>query len=199
MLILQLITMSLTRRSRQGKLHLIFGPMYAGKTTELIRLKDRAENAGKKTIAIKYYKDVRYDNQQLSTHDKIKRSAICSHGSSLKKTIESIIDIEQYDCFFIDEIQFYEDGAEVSDNLANLGYEVVVCGLQGDFKRQTFKVIADLIGLADQFTHLTAIDRETGNEASFTARFSGEIEQEVIGGEDKYIATDRDHYLKINK
>ena len=56
-------------RSQNGRIHLIIGPMYAGKTTELLRLKKRAEIAGQKCLAIKFYKDLRYDEDRLSTHD----------------------------------------------------------------------------------------------------------------------------------
>ena len=52
-----------------GKLNLICGPMFSGKTTELIRRYTRYELAGKKCILIKYSKDTRYDNNNIVTHD----------------------------------------------------------------------------------------------------------------------------------
>ncbi len=189
---------------QSGSLHLIIGPMFCGKTTELIRLKTRAEIGQKKCIMIKYSKDTRYDSGEgdvrvtLSTHDQRKADAINSVGNNLHKTIDSINHIDQYDYIFIDEIQFYEDGAEVCDQLANRGFQVVACGLQSDHLRQPFGCIPNLFSCADKITHLTAIDAETGGEASFTARLSNETEQEVIGGADKYIAVDRSHYFQIN-
>ena len=126
---------------RAGKIHLILGPMYAGKTTELIRLRNRAKSAGKKCLIIKYCKDIRYDIEKLSTHDQLKIDALISEGNNLRKTLLKIPNLTDYDCLFIDEIQFYEDAATVCDQLANEGYEVIVCGLQSNFKRQTFKVI----------------------------------------------------------
>jgi len=185
-------------RIQKGKIHLIIGPMYAGKTTELLRLKKRAEIAGQKCLAIKFYKDLRYDEAKLSTHDQEKTDAFVSKGNNLKNTVDSVIDLHQYDSIFIDEIQFYEDGAETCDDLANRGFEVVVSGLQGDFKRKKFGCIPDLIPLVEKITHLTAVDSRTGGDAAFTARLTDETAQEVIGGKETYIAVDRFHYMEIN-
>lgn len=183
---------------RVGNIHLILGPMYAGKTTELIRLINRAKIAGKKCLTIKYYKDIRYDVEKLSTHDQLKINALISEGNSLMKTLSKVKNLTDYDCLFIDEIQFYEDAATVCDQLANEGYEVTVCGLQSNFMRKTFKVISDLLGFCDHLTHLTAIDSLTGNEASFTARLTSETQEELIGGQETYLAVDRSHYFAIN-
>jgi len=173
--------------------------MYAGKTKELLRLKDRAEIAGRKCLVIKFYKDVRYDEKKLSTHDLIKSDALISSGNNLRATVDSISDLLDYDCIFVDEIQFYEDGAETCDKLANEGFEVVVSGLQGDFQRKKFGCIPDLVPLAEKITHLTAIDAQTGEEAAFTARLTAETAQELIGGKESYIAVDRLHYLEIHQ
>lgn len=181
-----------------GLIHLIIGPMYAGKTNKLIQLKQEAEKNGKKCLAIKYYKDIRYSCELLSTHDQLQIPALISEGNSLKETFDKVENLHEYDCLFIDEIQFYPDAAVICDQLANEGYEVIVCGLQSDFLRRTFKVVSELVGLSERITHLTAIDSKTGHLASFTARLSYEVEQEVIGGFDKYIAVERSHYLQMN-
>ncbi len=184
--------------SKGGNLHVIIGPMFCGKTTELIRLKTRAEIAGKKCLVIKYHQDLRYDAEQLSTHDLIKVNAFISDGNCLQSTIDKINHIGQYDSIFIDEIQFYDDGDRVCDQLANRGFEVVVCGLQSTYQRQPFGCMPKLLACAEKITHLTAIDAKTGGEAAFTTRLSTETEQEVIGGVDKYLAVDRFHYFQIN-
>jgi len=180
-----------------GQIHLILGAMFAGKTTELLRRKRRAELAGKKCLLIKYYGDNRYDETKIVTHDHITENAIISAGNSLKKTIDIIANLENYHCIFIDEIQFYQDGAQICDYLANSGFDVTVCGLQGDYQRNIFQCISDLIPKVEEIVHLTAIDKMTGNDATFTARITSELEQEVIGGGDKYMATDRKHYMSL--
>ena len=187
-----------------GKIHLIIGPMRSGKTSELLRRKRRSEYANKKCLLIKYYKDTRYDpvigsTERIVTHDLVSDEAIVSTGNSLRQTLMSVKDLSTYRCLYIDEIQFYDDAAEVCDDLANRGYDVTVSGLQGDFQRKIFKSVSDLIPLCEDVVQLTAIDPVTGNEAPFTYRISSEKEQEVIGNTDKYIAVDRAHYLQLTQ
>jgi thymidine kinase len=201
-------------RSNNGSITVILGPMFSGKTSELMRRMRRQTVANKKCLAIKYYHDNRYDRlaldvsnfakkqidevqeNMLSSHDLIKVTAILSKGNNLEETINSIENLEDYDCLFIDEIQFYNDGASTADFLANQGFEVTVCGLQSDYLRKPYGCIPQILAYAETIVHLTAIDSITGQEASFTARISNEKEQEVQGGSDKYIAVDRQHYMK---
>jgi len=193
-------------REQVGSIHLIIGPMYAGKTTEMLRLKRRAELAGKRCLTIKYHLDTRYetksdgeDKSVIITHDKVTDYAHRSCGDNLSETISHIDDVHQYDCIYIDEIQFYSDGASVCDQLANSGIEVVASGLQGDYQRKIFKTISELIPMSDRITHLTAIDGRTGQEASFTARIVSNDGQKLIGGPESYIATDRAHYNLLHQ
>ena len=167
-------------------------------TSELIRLKTRAEIGGKKCLVIKYCKDNRHDETKLSTHDLIKAEAIPSIGNSLKNTIDKVLDLKQYNSIYVDEIQFYTDGSEICDQLANAGYDVVVSGLQGDFERKPFGCVPFIIPLAEKITHLTAVDPKTGNDAPFTARYTKEKELELIGATDKYLSVDRSHYYELN-
>jgi thymidine kinase len=180
-----------------GSICLIFGSMFAGKTGELLRRKRRAELANKKCLMIKYYKDTRYSVDKIATHDMITSDAVISDGNSLGATVGKVDNLSQYQCVFVDEIQFFTDGAEVCDHLANMGMDVTVCGLQGDYNRVIFPTIAKLIPMTETFVPLTAIDSVTGHDASFTARITQETGQEIIGGKDKYIATDRQHYFEI--
>jgi thymidine kinase len=193
-----------------GSLHLILGPMHSGKTTELLRRKRRAEIAHKKCVVIKYGDDRRYDTSssdsdsssglptgKIYTHDHVSETAVVSLPHDLRGTLHNIPQLESYQCIFIDEIQFYPDAAEVCDQLADQGHSVTVCGLQGDFMRRLFVPIGELIPLAESITHLTAIDPETGQDASFTARLGLQTEQELIGGVGQYIATNRAHYHSI--
>lgn len=182
-----------------GWIKIILGSMYSGKTGDLLRRHRRDVIAGKKCLLIKYCHDTRYDKDHLVTHDQVMEKAIISVGNSLQTTIDRISDLSTYDSVFVDEIQFFHDGAQVCDRLANQGYEVTVCGLQGDYQRQIFETIAGLIPRAEKIIHLTAIDRETHQEASLTARISKESEREVIGGIGKYLAVDRQHYLSLQQ
>ena len=172
------------------------GPMFAGKTTELLKLKDRAEIAGRKCLLIKYCQDTRYSSNTesvLVTHSHQSAVAVVSAGKSLQQTLNSI-NYTDYHVILIDEIQFYDDGAEVCDQLANKNHQVIVSGLNGDYLRQPFTTISKLIPKIEQITYLTAIDSRTGRDASFSMRITTSDTQEVIGGAETYQAVDRSTY-----
>jgi thymidine kinase len=180
-------------------LHVITGPMYSGKTSELIRLKNRAEVAKNKCLVIKYHDDSRYDLEKLSTHDQIKTEAVSSIGNSLSDTISSIKfdELDKYQYIFIDEGQFYNDGAEVCDSLANRGFKVIVAALQGDYLRKPIGCVPELLAYADKITHLTAIDSETGEDAPFTSKISDKSidnSGKLIGGKETYRAVSRKNW-----
>lgn len=179
-----------------GTIHLIIGPMWAGKTSELIRLKRRSDLIGRKTLCIKYFNDCRYSDENINTHDGVSYPAIKSTGKSLKETIKNINNVLNYDDVFIDEIQFYDDACEICEMLANCGINVIVCGLQGDFNRNGFKSVIELLPKADKITHLTAIDKKDGNDCAFTKRLNTDEKIEVIGGKDIYEACNRKNYFK---
>jgi len=175
-------------------LKLFIGPMYSGKTTTLLCRLERYKIGGKKCIIIKYKNDTRYDKDMVVTHSNNKHDALCTE--LLSEVEDKIMD---YDVILIDEIQFYKDAAFICNKWAN--EKIVECyGLNGDYKREPFEQISLLIPLSDKITHLTAIDKNNGEHAPFTYRTSDEINQEVIGGMDKYIALSRKSYnLNINR
>lgn len=176
-----------------GKLSLILGPMFSGKSTILLTRYRRYQIAGKKCLLIKYAKDTRYSNSEemLVTHDQVSYKATSCH-----KLEEVHQLIQDYDVICIDEIQFYADAHIYCDQWANAGKIVEVCGLNGDYRRKPFEQISLLIPLADDISYITAICKATGRDASFTMRLSNEKEQEVIGSTDKYQAVSRECYLK---
>lgn len=169
-----------------GKLNLICGPMYSGKTSELCRRYTRYKLAGKKCLLIKYKNDNRYNNNKLATHDKKMYDAI---NCSLLKEIDT--KIIKYDVICIDEIQFYEDAHIYTDKWANEGKIVEACGLNGNYKREPFEQISKLIPKVENITFLTAIDEVNGEEASFTKRIVDSQETELIGGKESYVACSR--------
>lgn len=181
-------------------IHLIMGPMFSGKTSELMRLYRRARIAGKSCVIVKYQHDNRYQqddqDQALYTHDQISiKNVINSINDSLKTTLTYYLtNLVSPTWFFIDEIQFYTDAAEICDHLANQGHTLIVTGLQGDSNRQLFPSMIDLIPKCDKITHLTAIDPQNGEEAPFTARIVSNQNQILIGGTNCYRAASRKTY-----
>jgi thymidine kinase len=171
-----------------GKLHLIIGPMFSGKSTLLLTRYRRYKIAGKNCILIKYGNDNRYDesNTMLVTHDQIKYEAVAC------TKLEDLNDfIKDYDVICIDEIQFYPDAAKYCDQWAFEGKIVEACGLNGDYLRKPFEQISLLIPLSDDIQHVKAVCKTTGLDAPFSYRTSKEEGQEVIGGQDKYRAVSR--------
>ena len=116
-----------------GKVNLIIGPMYSGKTSTLLSRFRRYSIGGKKCLLVKYEGDTRYDDEMVVTHDQTKENAIkCSYLYD----IEPIIN--KYDVICIDEIQFYKDAHIFCDKWANLGKNIEACGLNGTFDRKPF-------------------------------------------------------------
>lgn len=169
-----------------GLIELIFGPMFSGKTTELIRRVNRFMIAKKTCVVIKYIKDTRYsDDNFISTHNYLKLPALpCGEH------LNSIYDkIKNYDCIGIDEGQFFSDIVEFTSKLADKkGKIVIVSALDGTFKRKPFGNVLDLIPLAENVAKLHAICSICCDEAPFSKRIGLETEIEVIGGSEKYEA-----------
>ena len=188
---------SLTKSSQySGSLHLIIGPMFSGKTTELLRIYNRYKIANKLCVLVKYKDDTRYDsNHKVVTHNNKCDEAqfVCTHLSDIFKN-ENIINAN---IICIDEIQFYPDADIICDMWANNGKTVIVSGLNGDYKREPFEIISKLIPKAENITYLTAICKQTGKEACFTKR-KRKIKNKdllLIGGEETYCAVTRKNYF----
>lgn len=171
-----------------GRVELILGPMFSGKTTELMRRMRRYQLGGKNCLIIKYDKDTRYDSKCVCTHDgKIQSECII-------KSDLTDISIDSYDAIFIDEIQFFFDAPKILNSWANTGIHVHVCGLNGTYRQTPFPVISNLLPLCENILFLTAICKDTGNEASFTYKHTLTTEYEPIeqiGGGEIYAAIDR--------
>jgi len=176
-----------------GKLNLILGPMFSGKSTTLLNRYRRYKIAGKKCLLVKYSKDNRYSDKQIVTHDNLRYDAISCNEL---KDIKNIID--EYEVICIDEIQFYIDGAHYADLWVNNGKIVEACGLNGDYLRLPFQQISLMIPRVDNITFMTAVCQETGDDAIFTKRLVKEYGQELIGSDDIYKAVSRKIYLKKN-
>jgi thymidine kinase len=175
-----------------GMITLILGPMFSGKTTELIRQYNRNILVNKKCIMIKYAGDDRYDYNSVVTHDGVK---ICGIKCNNLEQVDELV--SDYDVICIDEIQFYTDGDIYCDKWANEGKKVYACGLNGTFKRTEFSVISRLIPKVEKIKFLKAICKENGNEASFSKLDMIDVGDkiEIIGGAEKYRAVDRVEYF----
>lgn len=171
---------------KKGQIQVVFGPMFSGKSTELIRRLKRYQLANHECLIIKYANDVRYDESGIATHDRVVLPAI----SSLE--LESLSSrAVNYSVIGIDEGQFFPDIVEFCEKMANDGKIVIVAALDGTYQKKGFGNILNLVPLAESVIKLTAVCMICYNEASYTKRRGQEKEVELIGGKDKYLAVCR--------
>ena len=144
---------------------LITGPMFSGKTTELLRMLERSRIAKKTCLLIKWAEDDRYDCTRVVTHDK--RSATASLSCT---ALPDITEVVAYDVVGIDEGQFFPGLAEFCDAVANAGSEVFVAALDGTYQREPFPAIAALIPLAEFVKKIHAVCVSCGRLAAYSVR-----------------------------
>merc|ERR1712110_1141407 len=114
--------------------------MFSGKSTELLRKVRIFEVARHNCLVIKYGKDTRYSDTELSTHDRQMRTAVSTTQLSDIETLAS-----KYTVIGIDEGQFFEDVTEFSMRMANAGKVVIIAALDGTFEQKPFMNIVNLL------------------------------------------------------
>src|SRR5690554_1555032 len=150
-----------------GSIEVVCGPMFAGKTEELIRRIRRLEIAKQKFLVFKPAVDNRYSNDEIVSHNNNSKNAINVKDSS--EILKHIIDDVQV--VIIDEAQFFDDGVvEIVDRLADQGKRVIVGGLDRDFRGNPFGPMPKLLAIAEVVTKLTAICSVSGIPATRTQR-----------------------------
>ncbi|KAK7002765.1 thymidine kinase cytosolic [Biomphalaria glabrata] len=182
------------KNTSSGQIQIIFGPMFSGKTTELMRRMKRYQIANYRCLIIKYAKDIRYDLNGIATHD---RQTLAAISAEILSDLQS--EALKHDVIGIDEGQFFPDIVQFCDKLANQGKIVIVAALDGTFQKKGFGDILNLVPLAEHVLKLTAVCMNCYNEASFTKRKGSETEVEVIGGSEKYLAVCRQCFTSPNK
>jgi len=181
-------------KGKRGKIQVIFGPMFSGKSTELIRRMKRYQIANYSCLVAKYDKDDRYDQDGIATHDRQTLGAQISANELMPMFDHA----QKFDVVGVDEGQFFPDIVEFCEKLADGGTVVVVAALDGTYLRQGFGNILNLVPLAESVVKLTAVCMTCYADASFTKRKGCEKEVEVIGGADKYLAVCRSCYTSLS-
>nr|XP_054312648.1 thymidine kinase, cytosolic isoform X2 [Pongo pygmaeus] len=174
----------------RGQIQVILGPMFSGKSTELMRRVRRFQIAQYKCLVIKYAKDTRYSSS-FCTHDRNTMEAL--PACLLRDVAQEALGVT---VIGIDEGQFFPDIVEFCEAMANAGKTVIVAALDGTFQRKPFGAILNLVPLAESVVKLTAVCMECFREAAYTKRLGTEKEVEVIGGADKYHSVCRLCYFK---
>ena len=192
-------------------LELAVGPMFSAKTSFLVELYKQYKFCEISVAVINHSIDNRYDNEMLSTHDKVKIP--CIKSDKLMDLYTEYIDIEHptdsiprlqdkfkvmsSEVILINEGQFFTDLEEFVKLMLVKGKKIYVSGLDGDFERKKFGHILDLIPLCDKVTKLTSLCSlcKDGTRAIFSKRLTNETEQTVVGS-DNYIPVCRSCYEK---
>jgi len=151
----------------KGFIEVVCGPMFAGKTEELIRRIKRLEYAKQNVLVFKPTVDVRYEKDEIVSHNLSKKpSIVISESKEIYQYIQ-----EATDAVVIDEAQFFDDGiVNVAETLADRGIRVIIGGLDRDFRGEPFGPMPQLLAIAEFVTKLTAICVKSGLPATRTQR-----------------------------
>jgi len=164
----------------EAYLKVIIGPMWSGKSTEVVNIYKYNQIAQIPTLVVNFAEDKRYHETKLSTHDKM--MIPCMRFMKLAHLLD-YKELHNYKSIVIDEAQFFEDLSDAVAILLQMKKFVYVCGLDGDFQMRKFGQILDIIPMADEVVKkqaLCAICRN-GKKASFTKRLTSESSQKLIG------------------
>ena len=175
-----------------GWIEVICGPMFSGKTEELIRRLVRAQIAKQRVAIFKPSTDNRFAEDYIVSHNKRKiKSLIIKNAEEIKKYSKDS------DVIGIDEAQFFDlSRIEICKKLAREGKRIVVAGLEKDFLTKSFGSMPDLLVDAEYITKVNAICMQCGDPANYSHRISSEQKQVVVGETDKYEALCRRCYIE---
>lgn len=155
------------RISNQGWIEVICGPMFAGKSEELLRRLNRMSFANLKCLAFKPKLDSRCTGEIRSRDGRKTKAVEIEDCYQIYRVVEK----ERPDVIAIDEVQFFDDNIiEIVQTLADLGINVLVAGLDRDFRGEPFGPIPALLTIAERITKLTAICTVCGADASRSQR-----------------------------
>jgi thymidine kinase len=192
--------------TKAGLIEVICGPMFSGKTEELIRRLRRAKIARQRVVVFKPRIDNRYDEVQIVSHSSQKIPSIPVEDTSAMQHCLTQLD-SPVDVVGVDEAQFFDASLlEFVDDLANKGTRVVIAGLDQDYLGRPFGAMPNLLAIADVVTKQYAVCVMCGSPASKSQRVAtekaGEVSdrQVLVGAEQLYEARCRRcHRHEIDK
>ena len=177
---------------RPGRIEVVCGSMFSGKTEELIRRLRRAKFARQRVEIYKPAIDKRYSEEEVVSHDS---NAIMS--TPIDSSAQILLLSSDIDVVGIDEAQFFDDGlVDVCNDLANRGVRVIVAGLDMDYKGVPFGPIPALCAIADDVQKVHAICVKCGALAYVSHRKVHGDKRVMIGEMQEYEPLCRDCYIK---
>lgn len=186
--------------ARGGQLQVIAGPMFAGKSEELMRRVRRAWLAGLSVEVVNHALDVRHGSRDIASHT---GQRIPARSVPDTAGLADLVAGQDLDLLAIDEAQFFGPGlVPVVSRLADQGLTVVVSGLCVTFDGRPFEPLPTLMAQAEEVVKLTAVCSVCGRDAAFHVRVvpdvaalpdSGTPRAEHVGGAETYQARCRAH------
>lgn len=174
-----------------GSIEVVCGPMFSGKTEELIRRVKRAQIAKQRVQIFKPAIDIRYDETNVVSH-----SSIAIKSEPVENAVDILLRLKDSTrVVAIDEVQFFDEAIiTVVTKLAARGYRVICAGLDLDYRAQPFGSMPTLLALADEVTKIHAICTVCGAPATRSQRLNLSKEKILLGETDSYEARCRAHY-----
>ena len=183
---------TVNHKEQFGWIEVICGSMFSGKTEELIRRLKRAKIAKQQVEIFKPAVDIRYDNDNVVSHD-----ANQIRSTSVPASANIPILADGCDVVGIDEAQFFDNEiVKVCNDLANKGIRVIVAGLDMDFKGNPFGPMPALMATAEYVTKVHAICTKTGNLAQYSYRKATSEDLVLLGETEEYEPLSRAAFYK---
>jgi len=176
----------------KGRIEVICGSMFSGKTEELIRRIKKVELADEKYIIFRPKIDSRNPENKIISHAKNEISA------SIVSSPKEILDLSvNYPVIGIDEAQFFDQSiVDVCNLLANRGHRLIVAGLDMDFEGNPFGPMPNLMACAEDVMKVHAVCMETGNPAGYSYRKDNSDDLVLIGEKKEYKPLSREAFVK---
>lgn len=189
-----------------ARLEIFCGPMFSGKTEELLRRLERLYHAKINFVLFKLNKDKRYDEDKVVSHSKMAMKAVsidtpldiwkyCQENPEIKHiAIDEIQFLPTHDSDTLEPLAF--DVVKLCKELKMQGYHIMASGLDMDFKGDPYGKMPQLLAIADTVLKLKAVCFTCGKDAGFSTRLSDNQAIEDIGEKDKYEARCYEHWLE---
>ena len=171
-----------------GRLEIITGPMFSGKSEELIRRLKRARIARQRVACFKPDIDLRYHRTAIASHSSQTHDAVTvANTDRLKEALFPQLD--EVEVVGIDEVQFFDASIiPYAVELIHLGKRVIMGGLDTTFAAEPFGPVPHLMAIADEVTKLSAVCMQCGQPAIHTQRLGNSQELVVVGAAGVYEA-----------
>jgi thymidine kinase len=171
-----------------GRIEVITGPMFSGKSEELIRRLKRARIAKLRVACFKPDLDVRYHRTAIASHSALTLEAITVANVEEMKAL-LMPGIDEIEVIGVDEVQFLGEAlVKLANELVHLGKRVILAGLDTSFTGEPFEPVTHLMAIADEVIKLSAVCMQCGAPAIHTQRLGSNQSLVLVGAAGIYEA-----------